>query len=154
MQLKELKIQAPAKVNLFLAVRSRRPDGYHELETLMQKLELADELELSRTGKGIRLVCPDSSLPEDETNLAHRAAALFLEKTAVAGGVKIRLIKPEEYIVLKARQGVDLDKLKRYIDEYKRKLDEKLLVKTIKLFPEEDQRLIISRLKQLGLSLK
>ena len=91
--MKELKIQAPAKVNLFLAVRSRRPDGYHELETLMQKLELADELELSRTGKGIRLVCPDSSLPEDETNLAHRAAALFLEKTAVAGGVKIRLDK-------------------------------------------------------------
>ncbi len=88
-----LTVKAPAKVNLYLAIHSRRADGYHEIETLMQKLELADQLKLNRTAGGIRLRCPDSALPEDETNLAYRAAALFLEKTAVSGGIEIELSK-------------------------------------------------------------
>jgi len=68
-------------------------------------------------------------------------------------GIKIRIIKPEEYFVLKARQGVDLDKLEKYVKEYKKKLDEKTLIKTIKLFPLDEQKLIISRLKQVGLEI-
>jgi 4-diphosphocytidyl-2-C-methyl-D-erythritol kinase len=91
--LNELIIQAPAKINLYLAIKSRRADGYHEIETLMQKLELADQLKLRRSAAGISLRCPDSALPEDEKNIAYRAADLFLKKTGVSGGVEIELGK-------------------------------------------------------------
>ncbi|NOQ46609.1 MAG: 4-(cytidine 5'-diphospho)-2-C-methyl-D-erythritol kinase [Desulfobulbaceae bacterium] len=74
-----LSISAPAKVNLFLRITGRRPDGYHTLETLMQKVDLFDHLELKRCAFGIHLQCPDSDLPEDEGNLAYRAAGLFLD---------------------------------------------------------------------------
>jgi 4-diphosphocytidyl-2-C-methyl-D-erythritol kinase len=88
-----LVLEAPAKINLFLRVISRRPDGYHNLETFMQKLELADRLELRITAAGVRLSCPGSSLPCDEDNLAYRAAALFLQRAAVENGVEIVLHK-------------------------------------------------------------
>lgn len=68
---------SPAKINLFLYVTGRRPDGYHELFSLMAPLTLADRLEIVRSGNGIRAVCSHPDVPEDNTNLACRAAALF-----------------------------------------------------------------------------
>lgn len=88
-----ITLEAPAKINLYLAVLARRPDGYHDIETLMLKLQLADVLRLQKGGQGISLRCPSSGLPEDETNLAHRAARAFLEKTGVSHGVEIILEK-------------------------------------------------------------
>ncbi len=68
---------SPAKINLFLYVTGRRADGYHELFSLMAPLTLADRLEIVRSGNGIRAVCSHPDVPEDDTNLACRAAALF-----------------------------------------------------------------------------
>lgn len=68
---------SPAKINLFLYVTGRRADGYHELFSLMAPLTLADRLEIVRSGKGIRAVCSHPDVPEDDRNLACRAAALF-----------------------------------------------------------------------------
>lgn len=89
----QLTISAPAKINLFLKVLGRRPDGYHELESVMQKLALADELTLCRRDEGIFLECSDPALPRDEGNLVWRAARLFLDQTGTAGGVGIILKK-------------------------------------------------------------
>lgn len=75
-----VSLQAPAKVNLYLKVTGRRADGYHYLATLMQKISLFDRVTLQRELSGIRLCCPDSDLPEDEANLAFRAAHLFLAR--------------------------------------------------------------------------
>ncbi len=72
-----IQITAPAKINLFLRVTGRRPDGYHTLSTLMCPLELADDVRLDPGGPGIRVVCPNSAVPTDDTNTAHRAADLF-----------------------------------------------------------------------------
>ncbi|NWH04726.1 4-(cytidine 5'-diphospho)-2-C-methyl-D-erythritol kinase [Desulfobacter latus] len=69
--------RSPAKINLFLYVTGRRADGYHELFSLMAPLTLADRLEIVRSGNGIRAVCSHPDVPEDDTNLACRAAALF-----------------------------------------------------------------------------
>lgn len=69
--------RSPAKINLFLYVTGRRADGYHELFSLMAPLTLADRLEVVRSGNGIRAVCSHPDVPEDDTNLACRAAALF-----------------------------------------------------------------------------
>ena len=93
-----LTIEAPAKINLYLAVKGRRADGYHEIESLMHKIDLADHLHIRLGGaKGIRLTCSGAELPEDETNLAYRAARLFLEMTGLQDiiqfGVEIVLEK-------------------------------------------------------------
>jgi 4-diphosphocytidyl-2-C-methyl-D-erythritol kinase len=77
-----MTIDAPAKVNLTLRVLGRREDGFHEIETLMAPITLADRLEITLRGEsGIRLTCSDASVPSDDSNLAHRAAAVFAEHT-------------------------------------------------------------------------
>lgn len=73
-------IQAPAKINLYLRITGRRGDGYHFLATLLQKISLFDQLEFEKTSSGMELRCPDSDLPENEDNLAFRAASLFMEQ--------------------------------------------------------------------------
>ena len=75
-------LTAPAKINLYLKVIGQRADGFHELNTLMQKVSLDDQLELTLTAEqGICLSCPDSDLPEDDRNIVFRAARLYLEQT-------------------------------------------------------------------------
>ena len=81
-----LSVRAPAKINLFLRVTGRRADGYHTLETLMQKVGLFDLLELRRGGKGVRLCCGGADLPETADNLVHRAAELFLQAATLRTG--------------------------------------------------------------------
>ncbi len=93
-----LQIFAPAKINLYLKVKGRRPDGYHELVTLMQKISLQDEIILERCASGIHLSCPDSDLPENRENIVFKAAELFLgdvqsRKSITLGGVKLKLYK-------------------------------------------------------------
>ena len=89
----EVAIEAPAKVNLQLHVLGRRPDGYHELESFMLKLSLADHLTLVRQPSGITLSCPDSALPMNADNLVYRAAQVFFNHTGIAAGVAITLRK-------------------------------------------------------------
>lgn len=74
-----LVLRASAKVNLFLRIIKRRPDGYHDLDTVMQKLDLCDLITLTVTDEpGVVLRCPDSDLPEDRSNIVFRAAEAFL----------------------------------------------------------------------------
>ena len=89
---------APAKVNLWIDVLERRADGYHELDTGLLALELADTLEArARPEAGVRLelggpfATPD--VPSDERNLAWRAAAACLEVLGERRGVELRLVK-------------------------------------------------------------
>jgi 4-diphosphocytidyl-2-C-methyl-D-erythritol kinase len=93
---RSLCLYAPAKINLFLKVLARRPDGYHELETWMQKLSLFDRISLTlRDGSGVQLRCPGNDLPADETNLAWRAASVFFaaSRYGTEFGVDISLEK-------------------------------------------------------------
>ncbi|RTZ98025.1 MAG: 4-(cytidine 5'-diphospho)-2-C-methyl-D-erythritol kinase [Deltaproteobacteria bacterium] len=71
---------SPAKINLFLAVTGRRPGGYHELFTLMCPLALSDTLKIEQTQQGISVCCADPDVPGDGTNLAYRAAQIFLSR--------------------------------------------------------------------------
>jgi 4-diphosphocytidyl-2-C-methyl-D-erythritol kinase len=89
-----MTIDAPAKVNLTLRVLGRRDDGFHEIETLMAPITLADRLEISlRTDQSIRLTCSDPSVPSDASNLGHRAAAAFAKHTGMKFGVDIHIEK-------------------------------------------------------------
>ncbi len=73
-----IRKDSPAKVNLYLKVLRKRPDGYHEIASLMQKIDLADDMEFREGESGVRLLCPNSGLPEDSRNLVFRAAQMIL----------------------------------------------------------------------------
>ncbi len=87
-------IAAPAKINLYLEVVSRREDGYHEILSIMQTVSLCDEITIEVADKsGIELVCDDDRLPTDRGNIAYRAAELFMKYADIKCGIKICLRK-------------------------------------------------------------
>jgi 4-diphosphocytidyl-2-C-methyl-D-erythritol kinase len=88
-------LAAPAKLNLFLEILRKRPDGYHELESLMVAIDLFDTLELRATSDGkISLTCESASLSAGPDNLVHRAAvALRVSVRHPELGAEIRLTK-------------------------------------------------------------
>ena len=88
-----MKILSPAKINLFLQVTGKRPDGYHELFSLMCCLDLFDVIFLQPGGQKIEIDASNSQIPLDETNLVHKAATLFLNKLKVTDGLSIRIEK-------------------------------------------------------------
>jgi 4-diphosphocytidyl-2-C-methyl-D-erythritol kinase len=89
---------APAKINLYLQIVGDRPDGFHELIMVLQSIELADRVTIHPSQReGIRVRCDHAEVPQDQTNLAYRAADLMLrqfpEMHAKFGGVDIELQK-------------------------------------------------------------
>jgi 4-diphosphocytidyl-2-C-methyl-D-erythritol kinase len=87
-------VWAPAKVNLYLEVLGKRPDGYHEIETLMVAVSLHDTLEFKEEPSG-NVVCQSDhpTLSTGPDNLVCQAAALLLERCACRQGAHIRLRK-------------------------------------------------------------
>jgi len=90
------------KVNLLLNILGRRPDGYHELETLFLPVPLHDRLSFERLGAGVELSCSRADLPVDGANLVHRAATAFLREAGIREGVRIHL---EKHIPMAAGLG-------------------------------------------------
>jgi 4-diphosphocytidyl-2-C-methyl-D-erythritol kinase len=88
-----IKARAAAKINLYLDVLRRRSDGFHDVETLYQPVSLWDELSFEMTPAGIEVEGDNPSIPWNEDNLCHRAAALILEKSGAKGGVRITVAK-------------------------------------------------------------
>ena len=88
-----LEKESFCKVNLLLNILGKRPDGFHELETLMHPVGLHDRLSFDRGGRNIKLTCNDPILPVNARNLVFRAAALFLKRAGIKEGVRIHLEK-------------------------------------------------------------
>ena len=82
-----------AKINLFLQVLGRRDDGYHNIETIYQTVDLCDELRFSPRPSEITLECDDQGLGDPEDNLASKAAAALKKRTGCTKGVHIELMK-------------------------------------------------------------
>ena len=90
---KSIEVSAPAKVNLFLEVLRRRPDGYHDLESVFQAVSLCDEITVTLSkGHDVRLTCnrPELQTPE---NLVVKAFKAFNEAAGLALGADISLQK-------------------------------------------------------------
>jgi 4-diphosphocytidyl-2-C-methyl-D-erythritol kinase len=85
--------KSPCKVNLLLNILGRRPDGFHQLETVMHPVSLYDEIRFERGGNGIQLTCDEPALPVDSQNLIYRAADAFLKLHNPHDGVRIHLQK-------------------------------------------------------------
>jgi 4-diphosphocytidyl-2-C-methyl-D-erythritol kinase len=89
-----MKLRAYAKINLGLDVTGTRENGYHEVRMIMQTVDLYDEIFLEKSD-GREIICENSreDLPEDDGNLAVRAASLLIKQFDIPSGVKIRLKK-------------------------------------------------------------
>lgn len=86
---------AYAKVNLTLDVLGKRPDGYHDLKSVMQTISLRDDVEIDiGTGEAWSLICEQEGIPTDERNLAWKAAKVYCETLEKdPGGLQIRITK-------------------------------------------------------------
>ena len=85
-------VLAPAKINLYLEVLGKRPNGYHAIETVILALELYDELALT-VADDVTLTCDAPELSVGPDNLVMKAARLLKEKTGCPKGAEIRLTK-------------------------------------------------------------
>lgn len=92
--MKSIHLRSPAKLNLSLKVLGKRPDGYHNLSTLFEKIDLCDDIYLTRnrTGK-IRIFCSHPQVPKGSKNLAYKAARMLQDDFALANGVDIKIVK-------------------------------------------------------------
>jgi 4-diphosphocytidyl-2-C-methyl-D-erythritol kinase len=84
---------SPCKVNLLLNILRKREDGFHELETVMQPVQLCDRIAVEKAPSGITLTCSNPTLPVDSSNLVHKAATAFFRAANITDGVKIHLEK-------------------------------------------------------------
>ncbi len=89
----KLVIPSPAKINLFLKVTGKRADGYHDLVTLICRVDLYDTVILSFDQPFISVHCAHPKVPEGKTNLAYKAAALFFDPLSKSDGVAIFIEK-------------------------------------------------------------
>ncbi|HTP03877.1 MAG TPA: 4-(cytidine 5'-diphospho)-2-C-methyl-D-erythritol kinase [Nitrospirota bacterium] len=89
----EITIKAPAKINLCLSVFGKRPDGYHEVEMLIQMVGLYDEVTVARGDRGITVRCDNSAVPSGEGNIAWKAAAAMLKISERNTGLSIDIRK-------------------------------------------------------------
>jgi len=88
-----MRVLSPAKINLHLEVLEKRLDGYHEIQTLMHRVGLYDQIEIHEGGAGIRLVTEGEVIPGGMDNLAGRAARLFCQELGIEGNLEIRIQK-------------------------------------------------------------
>ncbi len=84
-----------AKINLTLDVLGKRPDGYHDLKSVMQTISIRDDVEIDvDTGRPWMLVCDREGIPTDSRNLAWKAAEVFFAHTEhETTGIEIRITK-------------------------------------------------------------
>lgn len=92
------KIASFAKINLFLYITSKRRDGYHNLYSLMTQIDLCDDLYIEFAKKELSICCDHPDVPEDESNLAYKAAVLFFHSLKTKAGeekkgIAIKIIK-------------------------------------------------------------
>lgn len=91
--LKELAVPSFAKINLGLEVLGPRQDGYHELRTVFQTIDLHDDIRIREGGSRVQLTCSHPGVPCDGTNLAYRAADELRRRAGIRRGVRIEIVK-------------------------------------------------------------
>jgi 4-diphosphocytidyl-2-C-methyl-D-erythritol kinase len=89
-----LTVNAPAKLNLVLDVVGKRPDGFHELRTIFERISLADQITLTRNKSGkIRITCSHPHVPKGPGNLVYKAAMMLSKDFDISEGLDINIIK-------------------------------------------------------------
>src|SRR5208282_102141 len=89
-----LTVLSPAKLNLVLDVLGKRPDGFHELRTIFERISLSDQITLTRKKSGkIRIYCSHPHVPRGPDNLVYKAAMMLSKDFSISEGLDINIIK-------------------------------------------------------------
>ncbi len=91
--MKEIEIDSYSKINLTLNILGKRQDGYHNIETIMQSINLADRIFIKEEKEGIKIKCSHPLVPIDTQSLTYRSAEKILNKYGIKKGVKIKIDK-------------------------------------------------------------
>lgn len=91
--MKKIEIDSYSKINLTLNILSKRQDGYHNIETIMQSVNLADRIFIKEEKEGIRIKCNHPLVPVDTQSLTYRSAEKILNRYRITKGVKIEINK-------------------------------------------------------------
>lgn len=93
-KVREIKVKAYAKINLFLDITGVLPNGYHSLNNIMQQIELHDEVTVKLSeGNGVSVTCDNPEIPTDKRNIAYKAAELFMRETGLSAEINIDIKK-------------------------------------------------------------
>ena len=89
-----LTVQSPAKLNLVLDVLGKRPDGFHELRTIFERISLSDQVTLTRQKRdSVTIRCNHPHVPCGPGNLVYKAAMMLKQDLSIKKGVDINIIK-------------------------------------------------------------
>ena len=91
--MKEVEIDSYSKINLTLNILAKRQDGYHDIETIMQSINLTDRLFIKEEKEGIKIKCTHPQVPIDNQSLAYKSAEKILSRYRITKGVKIEIEK-------------------------------------------------------------
>lgn len=91
--MKKIEIDSYSKINLTLNILAKRQDGYHNIETIMQSVNLADRIFIKEEKEGIRIKCNHPLVPVDTQSLTYRSAEKILNRYRITKGVKIEIDK-------------------------------------------------------------
>jgi len=89
----KIEMDSYSKINLTLHVLGKRQDGYHDLETIMQSVNLADRIFIKKEKEGIKIKCSHPLVPVDSQSLTYRTAEKILNRYKITKGVKIEIDK-------------------------------------------------------------
>ncbi|SHJ40430.1 4-diphosphocytidyl-2-C-methyl-D-erythritol kinase [Dethiosulfatibacter aminovorans DSM 17477] len=90
---KNTKLYSYAKINLFLNIVSKRQNGYHDIQSVMQTVNIRDEIMIKYADEGIKISCDDEAIPVDSSNTVWKAASLIMERYGLGDGVSIDIKK-------------------------------------------------------------
>lgn len=91
--MKEITLSMPAKINFSIDVIDRMENGYHNVEMVMQTIDLYDTITVEKAGKGISVSCDHLYVPNDRRNIAWKAADLFFSEGPYKEGARINIKK-------------------------------------------------------------
>ena len=134
--MKSIKLKAYGKINLGLDVLGKRDDGYHDLDMIMQSVDLYDEITITKNNSGeITVKTNTDKIPNDKSNLTYKAAKLLMEEFGVEKGVEIEIQKNIPISGGMAGGSTDCAAVLRGINKlFKLKLsDEKLMARGVRL---------------------
>lgn len=93
-EVKRVSLKSPAKLNLYLKILNKRKDGFHNIETVFEKIDLCDQLIFKRNNTGrIKIFSSHPDCPTGKTNLCYKAAAILKKARRVSFGVDITIKK-------------------------------------------------------------
>ncbi|MDP2980596.1 MAG: 4-(cytidine 5'-diphospho)-2-C-methyl-D-erythritol kinase, partial [Candidatus Omnitrophota bacterium] len=91
--MREIRVFAPAKLNLYLDVMEKRPDGFHNIETIFEKIDLRDEIIIKEKGRGLKVEVGAADCSRGEENIVYKAAQGLFKETGVKLNLHIEIKK-------------------------------------------------------------